>query len=216
MPPRARGNRKSAGAGNAHRLIRYSHIFASAVREVLETKLLREATSLPLTLSQFHLLKLMSINGRHQVGELADFLGVSAPAATKNIDKLERHRLVVRSPSPDDRRATSLTVSLRGRKIVDRYEELKESRLAPVLDGFRSDEIDHLTDLLERFSVALLERERSGRGYCLRCAAYIDDNCPVGHVRGGCPYKEMRRHAHRGADARGRAATGNPSSRRSR
>jgi len=176
-------------------LIRYSHIFASAVREILEMKLLRETTPLPLTLSQFHLLKLMSINGSHQVGELADFLGVSAPAATKNIDKLEHLRLVVRAPSPDDRRATSLSVSSKGRRLVDKYEELKESRLTPVLDGFRAEEIDQLTDLLERFSVALLEHERSGRGYCLRCAAYIDDQCPVGEVRGGCPYKEMRRHA---------------------
>jgi len=195
MPARPPGDRKHAGSRNAHRLIRYSHIFASAVREILEMKLLRETTPLPLTLSQFHLLKLMSINGSHQVGELADFLGVSAPAATKNIDKLEHLRLVVRAPSPDDRRATSLSVSSKGRRLVDKYEELKESRLTPVLDGFRAEEIDQLTDLLERFSVALLEHERSGRGYCLRCAAYIDDQCPVGEVRGGCPYKEMRRHA---------------------
>jgi hypothetical protein len=69
------------------RLLRYSHIFASTVREILESKLLREASPLPLSLSQLHLLKLMTLNGRHQVGELAGFLGVSPPAATKSVDK---------------------------------------------------------------------------------------------------------------------------------
>ncbi len=53
----------------------------------------------------------MTLNGRHQAGELAEFLGVSAPAATKNIDKLERFGLVVRSPSKGDRRATQLSAS---------------------------------------------------------------------------------------------------------
>ena len=43
-----------------------------------------------LTLPQLHLLKLIDRHGRHPVGEVADLLGVSAPAATRNVDKLER------------------------------------------------------------------------------------------------------------------------------
>ena len=116
------------------RLLRYTHIFASAVREILELKLLREISPLPLTLSQFHLLKLMTVNGQHQMGQLADFLGVSPPAATKNIDKLERLKLVVRNPSKGDRRATLLSVSPKGRRLVRKYEELKTARLSPVLE----------------------------------------------------------------------------------
>jgi DNA-binding MarR family transcriptional regulator len=175
-----------------HRLLRFSHIYSSAVREIVEQKLLQEASPLPLTLSQFHLLKLMTINGQHQVGELAEFLGVSAPAVTKNIDKLERFGLVLRKPSQGDRRATILTPSLKGRRLVEDYEDLKMTRLAPVLDDFTVDEVKRFTDLLERFSVALLSRERTRRGFCLRCAAYIETGCPVGHIRGVCPYDRVR------------------------
>lgn len=171
------------------RLIRYSHIFASAVREVLETKLIKKASPLPLTISQFHILKVMALNGQHQVGELADFLGVSAPAATKNIDKLQRLGLVVRSPSTGDRRVTWLSVSRAGRRLVHKYEKIKAARLAPVLEKFRPEEIDQLSSLLQRFSVSLLEHEESRRGFCLRCSAYIESGCPVGHIRGGCPYE---------------------------
>lgn len=174
------------------RLLRLSHIFSSVVREILESKLLDESSPLPLTISQFHVLKLMTLNGRHQVGELAEFLGVSAPAATKTIDKLERFGLVIRSQSKDDRRKTILSASVKGRRLVEKYEELKTLRLAPLLEDFTPEEVETMSELLERFSVSLLKRERTQRGFCLRCAAYIETGCPVGHVRGVCPYDRVR------------------------
>jgi DNA-binding MarR family transcriptional regulator len=187
-PTAADGN----GGPDVTRLLRNSHIFASAVREVLETKMIREASPQPLTLAQLHILKLMTFDGQHRVTELADLLGVSPPAATKNIDKLERLGLVLRAPSPDDRRATLLSVSPRGRRLVDRYEQIKRAHLAPVVNDFQPEEVEQLATLLERFSVSLLQRERSRRGYCLRCDAYIAADCPVGHLRGGCPYQLAR------------------------
>lgn len=173
------------------RLIRLSHIFSSAVREILESKLLDEATDIPLTPAQFHVLKLMTVKGDHQVGELAEFLGISPPAVTKNIDKLERFGLVVRTPSLGDRRAVILSASLKGRRVVERYEQLIVTRLAPILEDFTPSETSQMCDLLERFSVSILKRERTGRGFCLRCAAYIETGCPVGHVRGSCPYDRL-------------------------
>ncbi len=183
-------------------LLRYSHIFASVVRELLEVKLLAVATKEPLTLHQFHLLKLLSANGRHQVGEVAEFLGVSAPAATKNIDKLERLGLAARTPCKGDRRATLLSASARGRRLVKRYEDLKTARLAPVLEAFSPDELDQLTRLLERFSLTLIRAEEpTAGGLCLRCSAYYDEHCPVQHLQEGCPYRAIRRSRADGAVA---------------
>ena len=172
--------------------MRHAHIFAATVREVLELKLLRESTSLPLTLSQFHVLRIMALNGQSQVGEVADFLGISAPAATRNIDKLERLGLIERHPSKDDRRATLLTVSARGRTLVGGYDELLDRRLSAALADFRTEETERLSSLLERFFTSLLKGEANGRSrrFCLRCAAYLDGACPVGRLRGGCPYQE--------------------------
>jgi DNA-binding MarR family transcriptional regulator len=178
----------SGSVDKLKRLIRLSHIFSSAVREIIEVKLLAEATPFPLTTSQFHLLKLVAVNGDHQVGEMAEFLGISAPAVTKNIDKLERFGLVMRKPAAGDRRAVMLSASLKGRRVVERYEQLIVTRLAPILEDFTPEEAVQMCDLLERFSVSILKRERTGRGFCLRCAAYIETGCPVGHVRGSCPY----------------------------
>jgi DNA-binding MarR family transcriptional regulator len=181
------------GNGRLHRLLRYSHIFSSAVREILEAKYLEEVTALPLTLPQFHLLKLIALNGKHQVGEVAEFLGVSSPAASKNIDKLVRLGLVERGADESDRRVTLLSASAKGRALIRSYEELKAERLIPVLERFEPGEIDQLAHLLQRFSVSLFEQEKADRDYCLRCAAYAQENCPIGHVQGNCPYDRIRK-----------------------
>jgi DNA-binding MarR family transcriptional regulator len=193
-----RGVQRSEPAGRENgflRLLRGSHIFASAIREVLDVKLLREVSPHPLTPSQFQVLRLMSLNGPHQAGEVADFLGVSPPAATKNIDKLERLGLVARAPSRGDRRATLLSVSTKGRRLVRKYEQHKAAYLLPVLKSFQPTEIERFTDLLERFSVSLLRQQPATDKFCLRCAGYIDPACPVGQIRGGCRY-QMARSTH--------------------
>ncbi len=187
VPP---GSADSAGGSDdIIGLLRYSHIFASVVREVLEVKLLREVSSEPLSLSQFHLLKLISLNGRHQVGQVANFLGVSAPAASKNIDKLERLKLVQRKPSEGDRRATLIASSAKGRRLVEKYENLKAERLGPVLEEFDEQELSQLASLLERFSRRLLEVEGTRSGLCLRCSAYYDADCTIRHLDVRCPYQ---------------------------
>ncbi|MEN8148394.1 MAG: MarR family transcriptional regulator [Planctomycetota bacterium] len=176
----------------AAELLRNSHIFSSLVREILEEKYLREITPNSINLSQFHLLKAITLNESRPAGELAGFLGVTPPAATKALDKLEGLGLVARSSSPRDRRVRLLSPSEKGRELVRAYEELKADRLAPVLDKFETEEIEQLAELLQRFSLRLLRQEAADDGICLRCAAYCEDHCPVGDVTGGCPYVELR------------------------
>lgn len=192
QPPGLLGNGGPGRRGSVNGLLRFSHIFASSVREILEHKLLREASPDPLTLSQFHLLKLVCANGRHQVGEAADFLGVSSPAASKNIDKMERLGLIARETSTGDRRAVFLKPTPKGRALVVRYEDLKMARLTPVLSAFSNDELAQFERLLERFSLGLIAAEDTEEGVCLRCSAHYDINCPVQKFRTGCPYQKGR------------------------
>jgi DNA-binding MarR family transcriptional regulator len=181
------------GRDHATRLARYCHIFSSAVHEVLEAQLLREVCRQPLSVSQLHLLKLITLNGLHQVGEAADFLGVSAPAATRNIEKLVQLGLLRRRPSRRDRRVQLLAVSAKGRQLVRRYERHKDECLRRVLEGFGDDEIEQFTQLLRRFAVGLFSARPVEGGFCLRCAAHIEKDCPVGQLQGGCPYERLRR-----------------------
>jgi DNA-binding MarR family transcriptional regulator len=192
--PAAAGSRNGGtrDAEQLRRLLQYGHIFSSAVQEILETKYLNEVSPYPLTVPQFHLLKLISLRGRHQVGEVAEFLGVSSPAVSKNIDKLEGLGLVTRRTARGDRRVTLLSANDEGMQLVNAYEELKAARLEPVLQSFDDEELDQLADLLERFSLRLFQSEDSGSGFCLRCAAYGDQRCSLIQVDGNCPYQRSR------------------------
>lgn len=191
-PLRSGESHGGADSQDLFNLLRYAHIFSAVVQEILELKLLREISPDSLSLSQFHLLKLISMNGQHKVGQVADFLGVSAPAASKNIDKLERLGLASREPSKGDRRAILLASSPKGRVLVERYEHLKRDRLQPVLQQFSTEELRQLTHLLERFALTLIEAEETDEGLCFRCSAYFEDNCPVIHHHDGCPYQKIR------------------------
>ena len=87
-----------------------------------------------------------------------------------------------------------------GRGLVKRYEAVKSERLEGVLEAFSAQELEQLSRLLERFSIALLRTEINGEGLCLRCSAYFDDRCPVQHLHEGCPY-------HRVIEGRNKRAT---------
>ncbi|MCG3126344.1 MAG: Transcriptional regulator SlyA [Phycisphaerae bacterium] len=194
-------------------LLRWSHIFSAAVQEKLESELIRRVCGPPLSVAQFHLLRLVSLNGDHQAREVASFLGVSAPAATKNIDKLVRLGLIRRQTAPDDRRALRLSAHPRGRAMVRRYEQLEAAMASSGLRGFREEEVELLVRLLERFSVGLFSHQEVRSGVCLRCGAHIASDCPVGGVQGGCPYQRVRQGS---ARERARPATSRPAARAGR
>lgn len=178
-------------------LARNAHIFAAAVREVLETRFLREAAGFPLSVSQLHLLKLVALHGEHPVGEVAAFLGVSAAAASKNVEKLVRLGLVTRSTPEEDRRIASLRISPRGREVLDGYDSRERALLESVVGDLGEEDAAALARLLERCSLALLASDGDGVGSCLRCGAHYRADCPVHILRGRCPYASASRRARR-------------------
>ncbi len=178
-------------------ILRMSHLFSHAVREILETHYLRESAPAPLSLSQVHLLKLIDINGDQFVGEIAAFLGVSAPAASKNVDKLARLELLRRETPEKDRRNTCLKITSKGRALVRDYENRRRAGLKPVLDNFTPDERREFARLLEKFVTSLIRIEDFGSRTCLRCGAVFDEGCPIQGITGLCPYEQARRRPQR-------------------
>lgn len=190
--PGGRLSDPTARWGEFYSLIRQCHVFTSCTRDLLEAGLVADVAPEPLSEAQFHLLRLVALNGSHQVREAAEFLGVSGPAATKNVDKLERLGLVERTTPAADRRTRLLACTPRGLEVVERYEALKERRLAPVLARFSPEELHALGSLLQRFSTALVEEHSEASGLCLRCGAYYEAQCPVDKVRAECTYRRVR------------------------
>jgi DNA-binding MarR family transcriptional regulator len=173
--------------------LRYGHILSSLLREFLESTFLDRLNPHGLTRSQFCFLKLIAGNSELQVGELARYLGVSPAASSKNLDRLEELGLVVRETSPTDRRATLISASSSGREMVESFERLKASRLAPALDELGEQRAAELCDLLEEVCLKLLKQQMVGDEPCMRCAGYYRENCAVEALQGECALKPRRR-----------------------
>jgi DNA-binding MarR family transcriptional regulator len=169
-----------------YRFLRYGHVLRSLLREFLEEDFLHRACELKLTRSQFCFLKLIAANSDLQVGELARALGVSPAASSKNLDKLERLGLVSRENSSEDRRVILLSASAAGRRLVQKYEEQKAARLAPVIEALGAEKTLQLCDLLEEVCSGMLARVETPRETCLRCAGYYRSNCTFEQYQGKC------------------------------
>jgi len=167
---------------------RNAHIFAAVVREVLECRLLHQLSGDGLTPLQFQLLRFISIHEDQQIADVAEFLGVSSPAATRNVDKLERLGLIERRDHATDRRVTLLAPSHIGRSLIQSREVIEQQRIAHALEGFTPEERAVLARLMERFFLRLLRTVEDRNESCLRCSAWFADDCPVQFISPGCPY----------------------------
>ena len=98
------------------------HIFSSAINELMVSQLHDELGG-ELTIPQLKTLKLIARTETESITEIAAFLGVSNAAASKAVDRLVRRGLVERIESTDDRRATRLSLTVKGTFLLKRYED---------------------------------------------------------------------------------------------
>ena len=84
------------------------------VLETLEDRVLSEVCPAQMASTHYHLLKLIALEGSHLLAEMANFLGVSQPAVSKAIDRLEKLGMVKRSSATHDRRVMVLKATPKG------------------------------------------------------------------------------------------------------
>jgi DNA-binding MarR family transcriptional regulator len=112
----------------------------------------REMASFGVTPGQFGVLQVVAANPGLSQSELAKAIGVDRSTVVAVIDRLEEQDLVVRAPSPTDRRSHALQLSETGRRLVEelvprvrRHEERIAASLSPR-------ERSRLIELLRRIS----------------------------------------------------------------
>jgi DNA-binding MarR family transcriptional regulator len=89
------------------------------------------ATEAQLTLPQYRALVVLVTRGPHNVGALADELGIHPTTLTRLCDRLVAKDLIHRSTSPENRREVTLTASDAGAELVRaetarRTDEIRE------------------------------------------------------------------------------------------
>jgi len=188
-----------------------AQVFATAVTEVVEEKLLREIAGEALTLSQLKLLKLVANTDAHSVGDVAAFLGVSNAAASKAVDKLVRRKQLVRAEGRLDRRATVLSLTARSRRLLAAYDAARDRKLTDIFRAFSPEDLEHTTEILVRFSAGIIDHTAKPEETCLQCGIYFREKCLVRELVGRrCFYASHRSSSGPTAESKAEKVAGAP------
>ncbi len=154
-----------------------AHVFASAVADVIEARLLKEVTQNQITTSQLKLLKLISLTGTRTIGDVATFLGVSNAAASKAVDKLVRMMLLRRSEEETDRRAIHLSLTQPSRRLLANYDAARQRKLQEIFRDFDPKELQKAATLLDRLSACIVDSSANPEQMCLQCGIHARKEC---------------------------------------
>lgn len=101
-------------------------------------KLNRWATKhseLPIPTGQARLLSLVEAHDNARVGELAAADHCSQPTMTAQVKRLEQQGLLVRASDEDDARASLISLTDAGRRVLDEARRARSATITPVLAG---------------------------------------------------------------------------------
>jgi DNA-binding MarR family transcriptional regulator len=115
----------------------------------LNRQLRRETLPLGITGGQATLLHLIRTNPGTGVRELAEREGISAPAMSGYVDRLEAAGLVTRVRSGEDRRRVGLTATQEGLRILRAVRRRRTAWLAAHLRGLEAEELEAIDSATE-------------------------------------------------------------------
>jgi DNA-binding MarR family transcriptional regulator len=110
-----------------------------------------------LTLSQFHVLAALSEQSELRIGELALAAGVAPPTATRMLQGLERDGIVKRLSSSEDRRAVSVRLTAKGRRLLDDKRALIAEKRRSLYESLSAAEREQAQQLLARLAEVIDE-----------------------------------------------------------
>ena len=132
---------------------------ANRLRPVLlrvARELRREARAFGITGGQASLLAVVEGHGRIGLGEIAAGEGVSAPAMSKHVDRLEHAGLVKRVPGASgDRRRVEIELTAKGQRVLRRVRSQRTAWLASRLDQLDEQALAAIDDAIEPLTALL-------------------------------------------------------------
>lgn len=87
-----------------------------------------------------------------RITDLAAKLGIDAPAVTRKAQQLERRNLVSRSRDPDDARASRLSLTPEGHRILEQFLRARHQWLTALLADWPPAEAEEFARLISRFA----------------------------------------------------------------
>ncbi len=112
------------------------------------------ATGEDVTVVQYRTLVVLASRGPQSLGGLATLVGVTPATATRMCDRLVRKHLITRHTQRGDRRQIRVSLSPRGRQMVDAATEFRRREIRRIIATIAPDEQGLLVRALTDFARA--------------------------------------------------------------
>ena len=112
---------------------------------------------LDLTPEQWGLLLRIAETENQSQGDLADPVLRDYPNVTRMLDGLEKKALVKRSPDPDDRRKTLISLTSQGKNLLDEYIPMVVEEKGRYFEGLDQRDVNRLREILAVIEKNLVE-----------------------------------------------------------
>ncbi len=147
-------NAKAQGVSRSHSdAVVDAVLSASRVLVAVAARSLGEVAE-EVTLTQYRTLVVLASRGPQSLAALAEAVDVAPPTATRMCDRLVKKGLVGRRHDSGDRRLIRLTLTAKGRDLVNAVTERRRTEIAGLLSAIPGDQQPALVDSLQRLAAA--------------------------------------------------------------
>ncbi len=127
------------------------YFVANAVLSVFSKNYMDLKKGLPIRPSEMGVLNIISeTEGPHTPVMLAEMLKVSKPMITAHITSLENKGYIIKSPSPQDKRAYYILPTEKAQALVKKAKADLTHKLDWLIDGLGQDDFSTLVELAEK------------------------------------------------------------------
>jgi DNA-binding MarR family transcriptional regulator len=156
---------KRATTSEAHQMLELLNSLGGSIFRQL---LWQKASDLDLTYAQSQVLFRLAEHPGSHMGDVAKAFGVTLPAVTHIVDRLEEKGLVTRGDHPADRRVYVLDLTRAGKALADELEAIRLRGMERVLARMSADDrrrvLTGLEALVDAADRATEDETRSPRG----------------------------------------------------
>lgn len=161
-------------------------LFCQTLSEVVRRPALQEAFDNDLTEVQVACMRHIHLHHGPSIGDIAEGLGISNPAATKLVNRLVIKNWVERKEDPNDRRVLQMRLTEAGALLIERARHRETANLTEILDRMDGVEQKNFRQGMEGFLTAALNKKEWVDRVCLRCGWSHRAECPGNQI-----YKTM-------------------------
>ncbi|MHB0999553.1 MAG: MarR family winged helix-turn-helix transcriptional regulator [Armatimonadota bacterium] len=167
-------------------------IFTKIMQKIMTDDLALGASE-EVTSSQFQAMKHIAQHGMRTIGNIAEGLSISQPAATMMVDRMVKRGLVERNPGRSDRRQAEIMLTDRAKELLRCAEAERINRLSRILGAMEPQERRQFVESMEKFVSATLKFEDNVNNACLRCGMEHHTDCIVNQTHLELAGKDIER-----------------------